>query len=341
MKNKKLMVVLGIIVVVLFVGGAFALGRRNHTATGSSTTAASTKDKTVTVGILQYVSHPSLDKIRKGVEDGLAEAGYKKGKNLKIEFQNGQGDQSKLQTMSQQLVNKKADILVGIASPAVQALANTTKDIPIVLGAIADPVGQGFVDSLEKPGGMMTGVSNTVPIDQQMALARQLLPKAKKVAILYASSEDNVKPQVAEAQKQAKKQGFTTQKYAVPSSNEITQTIETMEDVDFIYIPNDNVIANAMSTVANVADKKKIPIIPSVDAMVEQGGIATVGIDQHELGVRTGKMTAAILNGKDPATMPVYVYKKGTTYINRKQAEKYQIELPKAVEDQAEFLGEE
>lgn len=341
MKNKKMMILAGAVLAVLFIGGAFALGRSKSNNTGDIKTESSVKEQTVTVGILQFVSHPSLDKIRQGIEDGLAESGYQKGKNLKVEFQNGQGDQSKLQTMSEQLVNKKADIFVGIATPAVQALANATSDTPIVLGAIADPVGQGFVDSLKKPGGMMTGVSNTVPIDQQMVLAKELLPDAKKMAILYASSEDNVKPQVAEAQKQAKKQGFTTQKFAVPSSNEITQTIDVMDDIDFIYIPNDNVIANAMSTVVNTADKKEIPIIPSVDAMVEQGGIATVGIDQHELGVQTGKMTADILNGADPATTPVFVYKKGTTYVNKKQAEKYNINLPEEIEEKAEFLGED
>lgn len=334
MKNKGLIFSVGVVVVIL-VGSfiAFELGKRDAGSAQS--------EEKKTVSILQYVSHPSLDDIRQGVEDGLAQSGYKEGENIEIEFQNGQGDQSKLATMSQQLVEGNPDALVGIATPAVQSLANETSDIPIALGAIADPVGSDLVDSMEEPGGNMTGVSNQVPIDQQLDLAKELLPEAKQMGILYSSSEDNAKPQVAEAEKEAEKQDFTTERYAVPSSNEIQQTIQAMDDVDFIYIPNDNTMANAMSTIVNEADKRDIPIIPSVDIMVEEGGVATVGIDQHELGVKTGEMTADILDGKDPAETPIYVYDEGKTYINRKQMEKYDIELPEELEDEAEVVDEE
>ncbi|MDN6641402.1 MAG: peptide ABC transporter substrate-binding protein, partial [Tetragenococcus sp.] len=148
-------------------------------------------------------------------------------------------------------------------------------------------------------------------------------------------------PQVAEAEKEAKEQNFTTEEFAVPSSNEIQQTIQAMDNVDFIYIPNDNTMANAMSTIVNEADKKDIPIIPSVDIMVEEGGVATVGIDQHELGIKTGEMTADILDGADPAETPVYVYDEGKTYVNREQIEKYGIDLPGSIEEEAEFVDEE
>ncbi|NRR75199.1 ABC transporter substrate-binding protein [Tetragenococcus halophilus] len=331
MKNKGLIFSVAVIVVVL-AGSLFAfeLGKRNSGNAQS--------EETKKVSILQYVSHPSLDDIRQGVEDYLAQSGYKEGENLELEFQNGQGDQSKLATMSQQLVEGNPDALVGIATPAVQSLANETSDIPIMLGAIADPVGSDLVDSMERPGGNMTGVSNQVPIDQQLDFTKELLPEAKTMGILYSSSEDNAKPQVVEAEKEAKKQDFKTERYAVPSSNEIQQTIQAMDDVDFIYIPNDNTMANAMSTIVNEADKKNIPIIPSVDIMVEEGGVATVGIDQHELGVKTGEMTADILNGDDPAKTPVYVYDEGETYVNQKQVEKYNIDLPKNLEDEAEFI---
>ncbi|GMA08782.1 ABC transporter substrate-binding protein [Tetragenococcus halophilus subsp. flandriensis] len=334
MKNKKLLLSIGVVIVVL-IGSffAFELGKRSS---GNAQT-----EEVQKVSILQYVSHPSLDDIRQGVEDGLAQSGYKEGENIEIGFQNGQGDQSKLATMSQQLIEDSPDALVGIATPAVQSLANETNDIPIMLGAIADPVGNDLVDSMEEPGGNMTGVSNQVPIDQQLELAKQLLPEAENMGILYSSSEDNAKPQVVEAEKEAEEQEFTTERYAVPSSNEIQQTIQAMDDVDFIYIPNDNTMANAMSTIVSEADKKDIPIIPSVDIMVEEGGVATVGIDQHELGVKTGEMTADVLDGADPAETPVYVYDEGKTYVNQEQVEKYGIDLPEAVEEEAEFVDEE
>ncbi|WP_228022149.1 tryptophan ABC transporter substrate-binding protein, partial [Enterococcus faecium] len=245
------------------------------------------------VGVLQYVSHPALDEIYRGIKDGLKEEGLKEGENLEIKFQNGQADQSKLATMSQQLVQSDPDVLIGIATPAAQSLANTTSSIPVVLGAVTDPVGAGLVGSLEKPGGNVTGVSDQPPVASQIKLASDLLPNAKKVGILYASSEDNSKYQVAQAEEAAKKEGLEAVKYAVPSTNEIAQTVQVMSrQVDFIYVPLDNTIANAMQTVVKEANKANIPVIPSVDTMVEQGGLATIGINQYQLGLQSGKMAA-------------------------------------------------
>lgn len=153
------------------------------------------------------MSHPALDEIYRGIKDGLKEEGLKEGENLEIKFQNGQADQSKLATMSQQLVQSDPDALIGIATPAAQSLANTTSSIPVVLGAVTDPVGAGLVASLEKPGGNVTGVSDQPPVTSQIKLASDLLPNAKKVGILYASSEDNSKYQVAQAEEAAKKKG--------------------------------------------------------------------------------------------------------------------------------------
>lgn len=136
--------------------------------------------KTTVVGVLQYVSHPALDEIYRGIKDGLKEEGLKEGENLEIKFQNGQADQSKLATMSQQLVQSDPDALIGIATPAAQSLANTTSSIPVVLGAVTDPVGAGLVASLEKPGGNVTGVSDQPPVTSQIKLASDLLPNAKK-----------------------------------------------------------------------------------------------------------------------------------------------------------------
>ena len=307
---------------------------------GVKQTKASSSEQTTThktVGILQYVSHPALDTIKEGVIEGLKKGGYTEGDNLTIRFQNGQADQSKLATMSEQLVNNKADVLVGIATPAAQALANTTSTIPIVLGAVTDPVSAKLVTSLKEPGGNITGVSDKAPINAQFELAQTLLPKAKTVGILYSSAEDNSKYQVEEATKIAEALGYTVKKYAVPSTNEISQTVQVMsETVDFIYVPLDNTIANAMASVVAQANKTKTPIIPSVDTMVEQGGLATVGINQKELGIKTGEMVAAILNGKsNPATTPVYTFSSGDIIVNTKQAEILGITIPDDILEKA------
>ncbi|MGL4697742.1 tryptophan ABC transporter substrate-binding protein [Enterococcus larvae] len=330
MKSKKLLAVISVLVLFLIV--SFFTEKNEEK-----------KEDVPTVGVLQFVSHPALDEIYRGIKDGLKESGYEDGKNLKIAFQNGQADQSKLATMSQQLIDKKSDVLIGIATPAAQALANSTSDIPIVLGAITDPVSAGLVETNEKPGRNITGVSDKSPVDAQFDLALELLPNARSVGILYSSAEENSKYQAAEAEKAAEALGLTAKSYVVPSSNEIAQTVQVMSgEVDFIYIPTDNTIANAMQTVVNEANKSKTPIIPSVDTMVEEGGLATVGINQYELGVQTGKMAADILAGKsDPATTPIYTFETGDVIINEAQAKKLGLTIPENVVEDAKLVGTE
>jgi putative ABC transport system substrate-binding protein len=328
MKINRLHV--AVLVILAFLAGSFFVDAKQQT-----------KAQLPTVGVLQFVSHPALDQIYKGIQAGLKESGYEDGKNMRIVFQNGQADQSKLTTMSQQLVQERqADVLIGIATPAAQALANQTTKTPIVLGAITDPLSAGLVKSNEKPGGNITGVSDKSPVDAQFALALSLLPKSKTVGILYASSEENSKYQVAEAKKAAEAKNLSVKTYAVPSSNEIAQTVQVMAgEVDFIYIPTDNTIANAMQTVVNEADKAKTPIIPSVDTMVEQGGLATVGINQFELGVQTGKMTADILKGRSkPASTPIYTFNTGDIIINQKQAKQLGITIPEKIASKAKIV---
>ncbi len=334
MKNKGL--IASVVVIIAVVIGFFIYQTMNTPAK----TAKKAEDKVQTVGILQFVSHPALDTITKGVKDALKEAGYKEGKNLKIVFQNGQADQSKLATMSQQLVDRKADVLVGVATPAAQSLANTTKDIPIVLGAVTDPVGAKLVASLDNPGGNVTGVSDQPPVASQIKLGKELLPDAKTVGMLYSSTEVNSKYQVNEASKTAESLGMAVKEYPVASTNEIAQTVQVMsQNVDFIYIPLDNTIANAMQAVVGEANKSKTPIITSVDTMVEQGGLATVGIDQYTLGKKTGQMVVQILKGADPSVTPVYTFKEGVTVLNEKQAEFLGIQIPDNLKKEAQIVG--
>lgn len=340
MKNKGLMITVAVLVIGLVGYGIFQGTRSENVATNDS----GAKKETYRVGVLQLVSHPALDQIYEGIKEGLADEGLEEGKNLKLLFQNGQGDQSKLNTMSQQLVQDKADVLVGIATPAAQALDNNVKkkDIPIVLGAITDPKGAGLVASNDKPGANITGVSDQPPVGEIIQLAKKLLPNAKKVGMLYSSSEMNSQFQVAEATKKAESLGLEVVNKPVATTNEVSQTVQVLaQEVDFVFIPLDNTIANAMETVSQEATKQKLPVFPSVETMVEQGGVATVGISQKELGVQTGKMAAKIAKGEsDPATTPIYTFSKGETIVNRAQAELFGINVDQLDSDDIRFVGE-
>ena len=322
MKNKRLMGMIALLV-VLVVGGIIY-----SSVTGEKATKTSNTTKTVKVGVLQYVSHPSLDLIYKGIQEGLAQEGYK-GKKIKIDFMNAEGDQSKVATMSKQLVANGNDVLIGIATPAAQGLASVTKDKPIVMGAVTDPAGANLVKDLKKPGGNITGVSDHNPAKQQLELIRQLTPNVKTIGVLYSSSEDNSKTQVEEFTALAEKAGYKVLPYAVPSTNEIASTMNVMTGkVDAIWIPVDNTIASAFSTVVSSNQTAKKPIYPSATAMVEEGGLASVVVDQHDLGVATGKMAAKILKGAKPEETPVEIFNKGKSVINKKNAKELGITVP-------------
>lgn len=339
MKNKRLIIVLAVIVVILI--GVF-ITQRNSSSSKEDTKQSATdtkKDDLPVIGILQTTSHPSLDDIREGVIEGLKNNGYEDKKNVSIVVMNAQGDQSKMSTMADSLVEKKPKLLVGIATAACQSLANATSDIPIIMGAVADPVGSGLAESNEQPGKNITGVINQAPIEKQLALLQEILPEAKTIGLLYSSGEDNSKVEGDRAFDIATELGLTPKKFTVTNSSDIAQTVATMcQEVDAIYLPTDNTIASAMETVVNEANKYDMPIIPTVDIMVKQGGLATVGINQFQLGEEAGKIGADVLNGANPATTPNYVMKDGEVLVNEVQANKLGISIPQSVLDKAKIV---
>ncbi|WP_155286466.1 tryptophan ABC transporter substrate-binding protein [Lacticaseibacillus zhaodongensis] len=331
---KKMITFVVAIIVVIAIGFGISMGHSNKKSSDQ-------KDQVRTVGILQLMSHPALDAIHKGIVAGLKDEGYTKGKNLKIDFQNAQADQSNLKSMSERFVNNNDDATVGIATPSAQALADATKKIPIVMGAITDPVAAKLVQSVKKPGGNITGVSDQAPIDAQLKLIRQIMPKAKTLGVIYTSSDESSQAQVKMVVDKAPKYGFTVKKYSISSTNDLNQVAGQMvTQVQAIFVPTDNTIASAMPTLSSVANGKKIPIFPTVDTMVKQGGLATVGLDQYQLGVETGKMVAKILKGDKPATMPVKFMDKGNLVINEKVAKELGIKIPASVQVKAEKSGE-
>ncbi|MBF0778953.1 tryptophan ABC transporter substrate-binding protein [Streptococcus cuniculi] len=327
MKNKNLLLTIVALVAVV-VGGIFLTNQKNDKK-------PQVEGETVRVGVLQFVTHEALDEIYRGIQDGLAEEGYK-GDKIKIDFMNAEGDQGKIATMSKQLVSNGNQVLVGIATPAAQGLANATSDLPVVMGAITDPVGAKLVKSLEQPGANVTGVACPEPIAQQLDLIKKMMPNAKTLGVLYSSNEDNSKLNVERFTELAEKEGYTVLAYPVPSSNEIAATMSVMTSkVDAIWIPQDNTIASAFKTVVASNKEAKVPIFPSADTMVKEGGLASVVVSQHGLGISTGKMVAKILKGAKPAETSVDVVDQGTPIINKKVAAELGITIPEDVEKAA------
>ncbi|AKP65150.1 ABC-type uncharacterized transport system, periplasmic component [Levilactobacillus koreensis JCM 16448] len=321
-----------IAILLIFLGFAYVKDTHQQSAT---------KAKVPTVGILQLLSHPALDAIHKGIIHGLAEEGYHVGKNVKIDFQNAQNDQSNLKTMSARFVNENADAMIGIATPAAQALANASSNIPVVLGAITDPKGADLVKSNTHPGNNVTGVSDQAPLKSQLKLIQRIMPNMKTLGIIYTSSDDSATAQYHQFAALCKEEHVKLKAYTIASTNDLNQVAEQMvSQVDAIYVPTDNTVASAMQTLVSTANAKKVPVFPAVDTMVKAGGLATLSINQYKLGVETGKMTAAILKGKNPADTPIHFERQGEMTINLSQAKKLGITLPDSVVKEAKTHGE-
>lgn len=290
------------------------------------------KDGVFNIGVSQYVEHAALDASYKGFVDALAEAGYVDGEKIKIDYQNAQGDQSNTNTIATKLVNDNNDLILAIATPSAQAVANATKDIPVLVTAVTDPHDAGLVESNEAPGGNISGTSDLTPVRKQFELLTQLLPDTKKVAILYTSSETNSKVQAQMARDAAVEFGLETIDATVSNTNEIQQVVESLiGKVDAIYAPTDNLIAKAMPTVTMVANSNELPVICGEKGMVEAGGLATYGIDYYELGKLTGQQAVQIIEGKATTEdMPIgYLAEENCELtINEEVAKQLGIEIP-------------
>ncbi|HFR3572710.1 TPA: tryptophan ABC transporter substrate-binding protein [Streptococcus suis] len=319
LKNKNLLATI-VALTVMVVAALFMTQKEQNNS--------STSTEKVKIGVLQFVTHDSLDEIYKGIKAGLEEGGYTTTDNLEIDFMNAEGDQSQVQTMSKKLVDNGNELLIGIATPAAQGLANATTELPIIMGAVTDPVGANLVTDLKKPGGNITGVSDQTPVEDAVSLIKEITPDAKTIGVLYSSNEDNSKIQVAEFKAAAEEAGYTVLEYAVASSNEIAATVEVASSkADVLFTTVDNTVASAFSTVVSVANKTKTPIFTSVEDMVKGGGIASVTLSQYDLGVATGKMAAKILDGANPEDTPVQIFNEGTVVVNQKVAKELGITL--------------
>ena len=288
----------------------------------SSAATNESEQEQVYIGILQLTTHPALDQITEGILDELAAAGYVDGENATIDFQNAQGDQANMKSIAESFVSHDADIMIGVATPAAQALKNASDEIPVILGAVQDPVGAGLVESLEVPGSNATGLSNRTPSNEQMALIKQFLPDATTIGVMYTTAEDNAIISGQRAEQAAADLGFEVVTRTITTSNDIAQAAESLaKEVDAIYVPNDNVIASGMATLVDAADAFGI-FAPS----------------QYGMGTQIGQIAVDILKGADPATYPVQLVKENSVYINQAKVDELGLTIPEEIKADAVFV---
>ncbi|NKE08122.1 MULTISPECIES: ABC transporter substrate-binding protein [Mesobacillus] len=310
---------------------------------GSDEASGDSKEKMVKIGITQIVEHPSLDATREGFIAALKDAGYEEGKNLKLDYQNAQGDMNNNASIAQKLVSDKNDLILAIATPSAQAAVQATKDIPILFSAITDPVSAELVQSFEKPGGNATGLSDTHPdaIKNTIASIKKFVPDAKKVGIIYNNGEPNSVINVKNAKEAIKDEGLEVVETTISTSAEVKQAAESMVGrVDVLYIPKDNTVVAALESVITVANDKDIPIFSGDGDSVKRGTFASYGFDYHDLGYTTGKMAVEILKGKKPSEIPVGFPENLELIVNKKAAEEEGITLTEDMLKDAKIVGE-
>ncbi len=289
------------------------------------------KDNRIKIGVIQLVEHSALDADYKGFVDGLAEAGYVDGENIKIDYHNAQGEQVNCVTIAEKLINDRDNLIFAIATPAAQAVANLTKDIPILISSVTDPESAKLVQKNTAPGGNVSGTSDLTPCAAQMELLKRIVPDAKTVGMLYCSSEQNSYFQVGLAKAACDKLGLKYIDGTVSNANEIQQVVTNLcGKVDVIYAPTDNMIAAGMPLVSKVANENKIPVICGEEGMVNAGGLATYGINYYELGKLTAKMAVEILrDGKNPAEMPIEYLQSFDLKVNEETEKVLGITVPR------------
>lgn len=298
-------------------------------------------EKVFTIGISQFVEHPALDSARKGFIDGLKEAGFEEGKNVNFEVENAQADFPTTQTIASKFVGEKVDMILAIATPSAQSAANATKDIPILITAVTDPVSAGLAKSLEKPETNVTGTTDMNPIKEQLELLKQILPNAKNVGILYNAAEANSKIQVDIAKKAAEELGLTIHEATVANSSEVNQAVQSIAGkIDALYVPTDNTVVSAIGAVVKVCNDAKIPVIGSERGQVEGGALTTLGIDYYLLGKQTGAIAARVLKGEKPADIPIEGSKDLKLIINKKSADTLGIKIPDELMSKADEIVE-
>jgi len=293
-----------------------------------------------TVAIASIVEHPALDAVYKGITDQLKEAPPKSGAP-KIEFSNAQGNQATAAQIARKYVGENPAVMVAIATPIAQSMASATKDIPIVFAAVTDPIAAKLVQSDEKPGGNVTGVSDLSPLDKQFELIHRAMPKAKRIGIVYNPGETNSVALVDRIKKMAPKMGFTISEAPVAKSSDVIQAGRTLVGkVDAIYVPTDNTVVSAFEGLVKVGEDAKLPVFAGDTDTVKRGAVAAVGFDYYALGRQAGRMVARVLDGAKPATIPVETVQETQLYVNPGSAEKMGLKLPKEVVAEAkEVVG--
>lgn len=287
--------------------------------------------ETYTIGINQFADHGSLDNCREGFIEGLRQAGFEEGVNVEFEYSNANADPGIANQIAQSHVSTDVDLICAIATPSAQASYNAAmeKEIPVIYTAVSDPVEAGLAEE----GMNVTGTSDLLPLKEQVAMIRELMPEAKNLGVLYCTSEANSISNIARLEQIAPEYGFTLVTKGVSAPADIPMATDAiLNEVDCLTNLTDNTIVNSLAVVMDKANAKGIPVFGSEVEQVKLGCAAAANIDYYKLGIMTGKMAAEVLNGADITTIPYEVIEDNQLVVNSEVLAKYGMVVPEGME---------
>ena len=286
-------------------------------------------DSVLKIGIIQYMSHPSLDNCYNGIISALENSGIE----YTVDYQTGSSSSADTDctNFAKNMVAANYDMIIAIATPAAKAAFAATDDteIPVIFCAVSDPIAAGLVESMEAPGYICTGTSDVLDLEAQVAIIKAMQPDVKSIGILYTSSEDNSITNLKNFKSVCDKENIEVVATAVQGASDIPSAAEELASkVDCINNFTDNNVVNNLSVVLSAADKYGIPVYGSEEEQVVNGCLASVSIDYVALGKVTGEMAVEVLNGADASAMPVKTITEATPVINSSVLKKLGLSIP-------------
>lgn len=332
--------ILTITTLALGLVGYVLLKPQNKDITSSNDGTKSSKNLPI-VAITQIIEHPALDAEKNAIIEALKKAGFEDGKQIKVVFQNAQGNIATATQIAKQLVSLKPKAIVAISTPSAQAVLTESKKekIPLIFSAVSDPIEAKLVAGFSSTENA-TGVSDYLPPKSQLDLVLMFHPKLKRLGFIYNPGEINSVQQLQKIRDVATSMGIKIVESTISKTSDASAAVNNLVGkTEAIYVPNDNTGVAAMKSIVQTAEKAKLPVYAGDTGSVEVGAIATNGYDRAMLGQKAGNMVVSILKGKSVTQMPVEHNHDLQVHINFVSAERFGIVVPNQLKKKAKMVG--
>lgn len=299
--------------------------------------------KSYTVSVNQFVEHPALDAVLKGVQDSLKEQGFE----VKYNVHNAQANMATANQIAQAIAGEKPDLVVAIATPSAQACAQIVKkaphmaEVPLLFSAVTDPKGAGLVKDLERPGANISGVSDMTPVDKHLGMIMEIIPSLKSLGVVYNSGEANSKTLVNMLRQACEAKGVKLEEASASKTSDVYQATKSLIGrAQAVYVPTDNTVVSALESMVKVCEQNDFPLFAADVDSVPRGAVAALGFDYYLHGKQTGEMAGRIFKGAAVGETAVEFQEGMNLHLNMKAAKAQGVDIPAAVKAKADKIVE-